>query len=202
MSHFCVYIYIYHCRDDETTGQVGRPREEIDLDDVEFLRSLKLTWTKIAQVLNVSGHTIYRRLKDEGRYFEIYTNISDQEVDRIVSDIKLEHPNDGEVLMAGHLQRHGIVIPRAKLRASIHRVDSDGVSARRAQAIRRRIYHVDFPNSVWHIDGNHKLIRSYMVLLMVILARSYISHALLTTLLIQLLAIFLKLLYSLAYQTK
>lgn len=101
----------------------------------------------------MSRHTIYRLLKDEGRYFEIYTNISDQEVDRIVSDIKLEHPKDGEVLIAGHLQHHGIVIPRAKLRASIHRVDSDGVSAHRAQAIGRQIYHVNFPNSVLHIEN-------------------------------------------------
>lgn len=29
--------------------------------------------------------------------------------------------------------------------------------------VRRRVYHVDGPNAVWHIDGNHKLIRWRMV---------------------------------------
>ena len=30
---------------------------------------------------------------------------------------------------------------------------------RRSVAIRRRVYHVDGPNNVWHMDGHHKLIR-------------------------------------------
>lgn len=30
--------------------------------------------------------------------------------------------------------------------------------------IRRRVYHVDGPNSLWHVDGHHKLIRWHMVI--------------------------------------
>lgn len=29
---------------------LGRPKVDVDLDDVEFLRSLKLTWTMVADV--------------------------------------------------------------------------------------------------------------------------------------------------------
>ena len=68
------------------------------------------------------------------------------------------HPNDGEVMMAAHLRTRAICIPRARLRASIHRIDPHASENRRA-AIRRRTYSVPSPNSVWHLDGNHKLIR-------------------------------------------
>ena len=33
----------------------------------------------------------------------------------------------------------------------------------RSSAIRRRIYHVESPNGVWHVDGNHELIRWRLV---------------------------------------
>ena len=50
-----------------------------------------------------------------------------------------------------------IRVQRAKLRASV-RVDPVE-TAERSVAVRRRVYHVDAANDVWHIDGNHKLIR-------------------------------------------
>ena len=41
---------------------MGRPRVEVELDDVEFLCSLKLSLTKVASLLGVSRSTIYRRM--------------------------------------------------------------------------------------------------------------------------------------------
>ena len=73
--------------------------------------------------------------------------------------LKQEHPNDGERLIIGHLHRIGIVLPRSRVRASIHRVDPLNVAIRRSITIRRRIYCVNGPNSLWHIDGHHKLIK-------------------------------------------
>ena len=61
--------------------------------------------------------------------------------------------------MKAHLLSEGIRVPRAKLRASIHRVDPVGTAERRCTAIKRRKYFVEKANDVWHIDGNHKLIR-------------------------------------------
>ena len=61
--------------------------------------------------------------------------------------------------MKAHLLSEGIRVPRAKLRASIHRVDPVGTAERRSTAIKRRKYFVEKANDVWHIDGNHKLIR-------------------------------------------
>ena len=92
-----------------------------------------------------------------------YTNISDEDLDRVILVIKECHPNDGERMMSGHLLQQGIFIQRWRLRASIHRVDPVNTALRRSRTVRRRVYSVPGPNSVWHMDGNHKLIRWHFV---------------------------------------
>ena len=94
---------------------MGRPRVDVDLDDVEFIQRLKV-----------------------------------------------DHPHDGEVMMAGHLTRVGV---RIRLRASIHRVDPHGVAERSRTAIKRRVYSVPHADYIWHIDSYHKLIWWRMVTL-------------------------------------
>ena len=93
-----------------------------------------------------------------------YTDITDNALDLVVQRLKVDHPNDGEVMMAGHLSRIVVRITRARLRASIHRVDPQGVAERSRRAIRRRVYSVPHANYVWHIDSHHKLIRWRMVI--------------------------------------
>ena len=93
------------------------------------------------------------------KYHTTYTNLSDRDLDATVEAIKKHHPNDGEVLMAGHLASRGIFVPRARLRASIHRVDPVNTAAQRSVTIRHRVYCADGPNVMWHVDGNHKVIR-------------------------------------------
>ena len=111
-------------------------------------------------MVGISRSTLYRFLEREGiTSTGKYSDISSSDLDRAVSTIKLEHPNDGERLMAGHLHRIGILVPRSQLRSSIHRVDPLNTAIRRSVTIRRRVYCVAGPNSLWHIDGHHKLIR-------------------------------------------
>ena len=130
------------------------------MDDVEYLRSLRFTWIKIASVLGVSRASLYRRLEEEGVSCHIYySTISDSQLDHLVKSIKQVHPNDGERMLIGHLARQNVIIQRARLRESIHRVDPINTAIRRSVTIRRRVYHADGPNAVWHIDGHHKLIR-------------------------------------------
>ena len=138
---------------------VGRPRLDVDLNDILELRKLNYTWTKIAAILGISRSTLYRRLEQGGVSPDDHTPLTDQQLDEVIISLKESHPNDGEVLIQGHLVTMGIKVTRQALRASIHRVDHDNVIARRRQVIRRRVYSVPHPNAVWHIDGNHKLIR-------------------------------------------
>ena len=142
----------------------GRPRVDVDLDDVEFLCSLRLSLTKVAALLGVSRSTIYRRMAEEGRAIGGYTAITDNALDLLIRGLKSDHPHDGEVMMAGHLTRIGVRITRARLRASIHRVDPQGVAERSRRVIQRRVYSVPHANYIWHIDSNHKLIRWRMVI--------------------------------------
>ncbi len=94
------------------------------MDDVEFLRGMSFTWSKIAQLLGISRSTLYRRLNEEGVPNHLsYSEISDEQLDEFIEEIKQAHPNDGERMMIGHLARRGIIVQRARLRASIHRVD-------------------------------------------------------------------------------
>lgn len=46
-----------------------------------------------------------------------------------------------------------------RIRDSLMRVDSRGVHQRFRRALHRRQYQVCMPNSLWHIDGMHKLMR-------------------------------------------
>ena len=81
------------------------------------------------------------------------------ELDETIISIKQDYPNDGEVLMQGHLLRMGIRVTRKSLRESIHSVDHANVIARHRSLISRRAYSVPYPNYIWHIDSNHKLIK-------------------------------------------
>ena len=114
--------------------------------------------------MGISRSTLYRRLDEEDVSPDIhYTYISDHELDRQIISIKSDHPNDGERLLIGHLLSHQIIVPRARLRASIHRVDPYNTAVRRSVTVRRRTYYSEGPNAVWHVDGHHKLIRWRLV---------------------------------------
>ena len=91
------------------------------------LRALNYTWTKIASILDISHATLYRRLEDAGISSDDGSHISDAELDDIIRSIKQDHPNEGEVLIQGHLVRKKIRVPREALRQSIHRVDHANV---------------------------------------------------------------------------
>lgn len=118
-----VYIMVTPCRPDDDSER-GRPRITVNIEEVEFLRSLNFQWKKIANILGVSRSTLYRRLHEEGMQEDLwFSDISDDDLDILIKQIKEEHRNDGEVLMAGHLAARNIRVQRTRLRASIHRVD-------------------------------------------------------------------------------
>ena len=136
---------------------VGRPRLRINMEEVAEMRKVGLSITKISEVIEVSRSTLYRALEDNNLIGA--TDISDQELDAIIASYKETHPNDGERMLIGYLRSRNIHIPRSRIRNSIHRIDPHGIELRKLTTIRRRTYHVEGPNYVWHMDGNHKLIR-------------------------------------------
>ena len=99
-------------------------------------------WTKIASLLNVSRSTLYRRLQDNNIDTNDFATLSDATLDSIIHSIKCDHPNDGEVLLQGHVRSVGLKVRRKDLRDSIHRVDNDQTQQRRAHTIQRRVYFI------------------------------------------------------------
>ena len=163
LSAICV-TFLFSDSDEQTEKGVGRPKIEMNVDEVEFLRSLQLTWTKISESLVISRRTLYRRLKEEGILEDLQiSDICDADLDELLKEIEREHPTAGEVLIRGHLAARNVRVQHSKLRAAIHHIDPANTADSGHTAIARRMYQVAQPNAVWHFDGHHKLIRWYFV---------------------------------------
>ena len=138
----------------------GRPRVDVDRQQLESLRSLAFSWQEIAKVLGVSVKTLQRRAQEWA--IPSYTNITSTELEAAVREFKEAFPHAGEAVVKGHLESVGIHVQRAKTREAIWRVC--GHQGGPSPPIRRRTYSVPGPNSLWHIDGNHKLIHWRLVI--------------------------------------
>ena len=88
-----------------------------------------------------------------------YTNISNSDLDEVVSEFSAAFPRCGEKLTDGRLRCQGILVQRERICESLRRVDPVGTQLRRRMALHRRVYNVKSPNALWHLDGHHKLIR-------------------------------------------
>ena len=145
------------------TGSVGRPALDIPKETLKMYLRYGFSLTKIAEMLGVSRKTVSRRIRHYGLLEEIprYTAVSNENLDIIVSSIYTEFPNCGIRRMKGFLLARGIRIQWERVRASLWRVDPEGILLRSMQLnlVRRRHYSVPGPLSLWHLDGNHKIIR-------------------------------------------
>ena len=137
----------------------GRPRIKVEEDQLRFLSESGFRINDVAAIFSCSRRTIERRLKE----FQIrhcdYSSLSDTELDVVVGNIILLHPQCGEKTVMGQLRSQGYYVQRERIRQSIRRVDPSGVESRIRSVLHRREYHVESPNSLWHLDGYHKLIR-------------------------------------------
>ncbi|XP_039660045.1 uncharacterized protein LOC120561142 [Perca fluviatilis] len=115
----------------------------------------------MAGILNVSLKTVKRRL----RRFNLsrstsYSDVTDVNLDAMIRDLAGGNEQLGPELVRAQLRAEGVRIQRRRVRESMVRINPR-VAALRAmsQRLHRRSYRVAGPNSLWHIDGNHKLIR-------------------------------------------
>jgi AraC-like DNA-binding protein len=110
----------------------GRPRYLLDLDRAYHLHQLGISWTDIADAMGVDRKTLYHHFKREGRSTarQLFTEITDDELDEVVAEIALLHPFVGVTVMMGHLEVKGIHLPRERVRLSLGRVDAMGMLVR------------------------------------------------------------------------
>ena len=150
------------------TGR-GRKRYEITKEQLEHLRSLYFSWEAIAGVLQVSVSTLHRRREEFGLRDSSFSDISDDELDEIYRSVTgdsstgLLTPNIGRRRFIGALRSRGLNVQRWRIAECLRRVDPVGTALRWRMAIHRRKYYVPTPNSLWHIDSGHKLIRYKLI---------------------------------------
>lgn len=143
------------------TGK-GAPKFDIPVDIMNYYVENGFKATQISKMLHVSLSTIKRRLKDYNlSKGETFTKMTDELLDKCIDNILIEFPNTGYKKMKGYLLSKGIIVQERRVREAMRRVDPEGVILRCLQSrpVLRRKYCVAGPLSLWHMDGNHKLVR-------------------------------------------
>ena len=88
-----------------------------------------------------------------------YSDLTEEELDDYVKEVKRQFPTAGYRQILEILKSQGIIVREHNLRESAQRCDPIGTSLRWFATVERRRYNVSSPLALWHLDGNHKLIR-------------------------------------------
>ena len=140
-------------------------RLDISAEHLIYLIECGFNLKDIAKFFNCSSKTIQRRIAEYGiQDTWSFTNVSQTDLDEIASLYIRLHPRAGYRSFQAFLCSQGLKVKREHVRDCMLRIDPSGVSARLRQCIQRRTYSVPGPNSLWHLDGNHKLIRWRIVI--------------------------------------
>ena len=132
----------------------GRPRISINELELRQLLEMDFSQVEIGKLLGCSARTIRRRILDyELQYIQEFSQMSDANLDEIVTEFVRNFPSAGQKTLAGYLLSQGHHIQRWRIRESLLRVDPWGVEQRSRRVLHRRKYAVAGPNSLWHIDG-------------------------------------------------
>ena len=150
----------WHTAPRSVTNGVGRPRFQVPKEQLSLLMERRFTIPQIAELIGISTRTLHRRMSEYGLSIRsTYSELTEVELDDVILSIHEEFPMCGNKQMTGHLLSRGIRVQQSRVRDSMRRIDPEGTAARRLHAVNRRHYSVAAPRSLYHIDGNHKLIR-------------------------------------------
>ena len=143
---------------DNHSGDLGRPRCNIEKEELHRLFDIYHSWTKVASTLGVSERTLRRRraefgmtISDSSGPRKTYTEISSNDLNTVVKEILDILPDAGETYVIGVLRQRSIHAQRHRIRAEIEEVDPASCSLRRTISIVRRVYNVPDPNSLWYV---------------------------------------------------
>uniref|UniRef100_A0A3B3I997 Integrase catalytic domain-containing protein n=1 Tax=Oryzias latipes TaxID=8090 RepID=A0A3B3I997_ORYLA len=149
------------------TGNRGRPSWEISSEQLQYLLDFHFTVREIARLFGVSYRTIRRRMSEYGLSVRMsYSDLPDPDLREIISHFIGQFPNSGIKTVSGYLNSIGLRIQRSRIMETLRLVDPVGTFFRglSINIIPRRVYSVPAPMALWHIDGNHKLIRWRIVI--------------------------------------
>lgn len=136
-----------------------RPKLDVREDQLHYLIEQGFRIQEISHLFGCSRKTIERRMNEYQMTLFNSFNISDNQLDAIIKEITTLFPKSGEKTVSGRLRSYNIRVPRRRVRESLQRVDPSGIRSRCKGVLQRKKYYVECPNSLWHLDGYHKLIR-------------------------------------------
>ena len=79
---------------------------------------------------------------------ESFSDVSDQELDTRVAEVKRVMPDAGQTMVKGILRSQGIHVPVVRVRENVSRVDPINTPLRWATPICRIVYSVSRPNAL------------------------------------------------------
>ena len=135
----------------EYTGQRGRPRFDVQREQLLFLASLGFSWTSIASILGVIRMTVYRRRAEYNLLADPVNTLNDSELEDLLRRIRGEHPNIGETMIMGLIRAQGYQVSRVRVRDTLQQIDPLSTALRWHTITSRRQYRVPSLNSLWHI---------------------------------------------------
>ena len=125
--------------------------DDDDILEPEFLLPLSLP----QEVVNATSVAQYSTLASSTA---ILSTMTDEQLDNLLLQLKTHFRRAGITMLDGMLRQLGHRVPRDRIKASLLRIDPVHRVFNRIH-IRRRVYSVPGPNSLWHHDGQHGLIR-------------------------------------------
>jgi len=149
-----------HVRTGQYEADTERDSIRIRRGRLVTLLEYQFTAPQIADIIGVSLRSVRRRMTEYNLSIRsLYSDINDDQLDAIVEEVTTHFPMCGNRQMQGHLTARGLRVQQERVRESQRRVDPAGTMMRRLRAIQRREYRVNGPLALWHVDGNHRLIR-------------------------------------------
>ena len=123
----------------------------------------------MSALLGISERTVYRRMGEFNLKKINFSDVDENQLDHEIIQITEEFPYCGELMIREMILRQkGFHVQRYRIRESVHRVCKSNVAARKKGRLHWRIYNVQGPNHLWHIDTNHKLVRWYFIIVGVV----------------------------------
>ena len=148
-------------------NSTGNNHYDINKEHVIFLLNLGHSITEIAQSGLLGGKMHQNTLANFMKQNNIlpprqrFTTKSDEEIKLIISEITKKFPNSGicEIVAMLRCRDPPILIQRDRIQKLLCVVNPPATARRWAQVLPRRTYSVPTPNSLWHLDTHHSLIR-------------------------------------------
>ena len=130
----------------------GRPKFEINKEQIQYLRSMSFSWVQISKLLGVSYMTLYRRRQEYGLSSCAGTRITDADLRTVLQQLRQELPSLGQTLVWGRVRSMGFEVTRKRVRQVMRQDDPIHTALRwQGEVIQRQPYSVAGPNSLWHI---------------------------------------------------